>query len=332
MASDELDIDTSIASLWHAWQEFARGKRTSIAITRFKYNLESNLLQLAQDLQNKNYEHGGYDSFIVHDPKRREIAVAIVRDRVVHRLLYDHLVSIYDKTFCYDAWSCRKDKGLLGAVERTQAQTKKYRHGWIWRSDITKFFDNVDHNILKKVLERKVSSPKALSLLMEVIGSYNCASQSLDLPKARQIHGLPIGNLTSQIFANICLNEFDQFVFHMIKPLGYVRYGDDFVLWLTDQKQAKDVRKIGTSFLQTELKLNINPKHDRIQPTTNKLAYLGVDIWPTGRRLQKRVIKRIDSKINLENSASYHSLSNHHQPKRYHKRLQQNLVDIIDEM
>jgi hypothetical protein len=143
---------------------------------------------------------------------------------------------------------------------------------------------------------------------------------------------LPIGNLTSQIFANIYLNEFDRFAQHNIKPLGYVRYGDDFVLWLPDKKAAAQARHIGTLFLKEQLQLRTNPKHDHIQPARHKLAYLGVDIWPSGRRLQKRTKQRIDGKVNLKNAASYHSLMDKHQPKRYKKRFQHNLVDILDIM
>lgn len=171
--ADESDIDVSIASLWQSWQAFVCGKRASPVILNFRANLERNLLQLTKDIQTGTYQHNGYNSFIVHDPKRREIAVANVRDRVVHRLLYDYLVPIWDKSFCYDAWSCRKGKGLHGAIQRAQTHMRHYSNGWLWRSDITKFFDNVDHDKLKYILRTKTRGKRALNLLDNVIHSYD---------------------------------------------------------------------------------------------------------------------------------------------------------------
>lgn len=162
-----------MAALWHAWQAFVKGKRCSPAITAFWYNLEAELAKLAHELENHNYQHGPYESFIVHDPKKREIAVASVRDRVIHRLLYNYLVKQYDRSFCYDTWSCRSGKGLIGAISRTKGHMHKYLDGWLWRSDIKKFFDTVDHLALKKLLRRRIADPQAIWLLNEVINSYN---------------------------------------------------------------------------------------------------------------------------------------------------------------
>lgn len=156
-------------------------------------------------------------------------------------------------------------------------------------------------------------------------GSYSNISRQTD----RQT-GLPIGNLTSQIFANIYLNEFDQFVLHSLKPWGYVRYGDDFVLWLPDEYRARQTQVIGSQFLYDELKLRINARHDLIQPVRQRLAYLGVDIWPEGVRLQKRTQKRIAYSLNTSSAASYFALTKQYLPPRYHKRLARNLLDIID--
>lgn len=104
------------------------------------------------ELRSGTYRHGGYRAFSVNDPKRREIAVASIKDRFVHRLLYEYLVPIYDKTFQYDIWSCRKGKGLLGAIERAQELLFKNRNGWFWRADIRKFFDMVDQQVLMALL------------------------------------------------------------------------------------------------------------------------------------------------------------------------------------
>ena len=136
--------------------------------------------------------------------------------------------------------------------------------------------------------------------------------------------------MTSQVFANIYLNELDQFVLHSIKPLGYVRYGDDFVLWCENEASANEAQTIVTQFLQDELRLRINPLHDRIQPVRSKLSYLGVELWPSGRRLAPKVIQRIDGKLDQLNSSSYYALVKHHQPVRYRKRFLYQILDILD--
>jgi RNA-directed DNA polymerase len=123
-------IDLSIKNIWKSWFAFRKGKRAGLEMHDFQYHLEENLYELFQNLNNGRYRHGGYRKFIVCDNKRREISVASVRDRVVHRLIYDHLEKIYDKTFIYDAWSCRKGKGLLGAIGRINVFLKPSPH-WL---------------------------------------------------------------------------------------------------------------------------------------------------------------------------------------------------------
>jgi RNA-directed DNA polymerase len=137
----------------------------------------------------------------------------------VHRLLYDYLVPLVDHQLDFDVWSCRQGKGLHQGLRRTQVLLTRYDHGYVWRADISKFFDNVDHLKLKEALKRLVSDSKAQTLLDSIIDSYYYNEQSVSQSR----HGIPIGNLTSQIFANIYLSEFDRFVRHTIQPFGYVR-------------------------------------------------------------------------------------------------------------
>lgn len=125
MGSDSIDL--SLKNIWRSWFEFRKGKRVGDELHAFQYQVEKNLYALFKDLNNGTYRHGGYCKFIVNDNKRREISVASIRDRVVHRLIYEYLEKIYDKTFIYDAWSCRKGKGLLGAIERTQVFLKPFK-------------------------------------------------------------------------------------------------------------------------------------------------------------------------------------------------------------
>ena len=165
-------IDLSLANVWQSWFKFIKGKRKTKESDYFSYCLEQNLENLHFDLNSGRYKHGGYKKFIVTDNKRRQISVASVRDRVVHRLLYEYLSRIYDKTFVYDAWSCRKNKGLTGAIERTQKFLYKHTNSFVWRADIKKFFDNVDRQTLLKILSLKIKDAKAMFVLQEIIASH----------------------------------------------------------------------------------------------------------------------------------------------------------------
>ena len=157
-----------LRNIWRSWFAFRRGKRKTGEFHEFQYHLEKNLSQIADDLEKVKYRHGPYRKFIVADNKRREISVASIRDRVVHRLVYDYLTPIYDKTFIYDAWSCRVGKGLLGAIQRAQYFLKKSLNAFVWRGDIEKFFDSVNHATLLTILARKIKDERAYALLREI--------------------------------------------------------------------------------------------------------------------------------------------------------------------
>ena len=149
-----------------------RGKKRTAELEHFSYHLERNLKEVHRELVNNTYKHGTYRSFCVNDTKRRDIAVASIKDRFVHRLLYEHLVKVYDKIFIYDVWSCREDKGLLKAIERAQDFLTQNRNGFFWRGDIRKFFDSVDHQTLLNILSVRINDERVMWLLREVIDSY----------------------------------------------------------------------------------------------------------------------------------------------------------------
>ena len=295
------DIDTSVAALYDAWRKFRQGKRASRDILAFEYYLEQELATLSRELTDGSYMHSPYRQFIVHDSKQRCIAVAAVRDRVVHRLLYEYLNKLYDKTFCYDVWSCRPGKGLDRAIDRVQQHMRAYSDKWLWRSDVTKFFDSIDHEILMQCITGKVSDGRALKLISTVIGSYTAI--------ASDRAGLAIGNLTSQICANIYLHEYDRFVCHVLKPLGYVRYGDDIVLWAASKRQVRQMAEQSQQFMIATLRLHLNSGSTVLQPVRRRLHYLGVEFWSTGRRLDKRMRIRLRTRVAVANFSSYDALA-----------------------
>lgn len=315
-------MDLGLGSIWKAWFAFRKGKRMTEEMHEFQYHLETNLCRLYEDLNSGTYRHGQYKHFVVCDNKRREISVSSIRDRIVHRLLYDHLVPLWDKTFIYDAWSCRKGKGLLGAIQRTQQFLKSYHRAYIWRADLQKFFDNVDQRVLFELLKIRISNKKVLNLIREVLKSYRTHTEGI---------GMPIGNLTSQIFSNIYLNELDRFVKHKLKPKAYLRYGDDFILLEMDEEELKNMRIEIIDFLSTTLKLKLHSKNDLIFKAKHGLKFLGVQIWSSGRRLSKRNKTRIASRLNLGNISSYHSVTSKHSGPKMSKCLDWKIFELIDQ-
>lgn len=295
-----MSIDLSLRNIWRSWFAFRKGKKPTSELNYFQYYLEKNLYNLFIDLNSGRYHHGGYRKFIVCDNKRREISVADIRDRVAHRLIYDYLNKIYDKTFVYDAWSCRVGKGLMGAVERIHLFLKHCPNGYVWKCDIKKFFDSIDHKILIKILSSKIKDEKTLILLEKIIESFQYS------PGSRR--GMPIGNLTSQIFANIYMNEFDRFIKYQLKPKAYLRYGDDFILIHRDMGKLKSHRDEAVEFLNNILKLRINFKNDKIIKISDGLKFLGAIISPLGKMLNRRNFRRISRKLNIRNISSYSGL------------------------
>lgn len=293
-------IEISLKNIWQSWLIFRQGKNFTEELHAFQYHIERNLYALFQDLNNGKYQHGGYNKFVVCDNKRREISVASIRDRVVHRLLYDYLTKIYDKTFIYDAWSCRVGKGLLGAINRTQQFLHSFPDAFIWRADVQKFFDSVDHQVLIQILRRKIKDPKTVHLLEGVIHSFS--------KREGESVGMPIGNLTSQIFANIYLNELDRFVKHTLKPCAYLRYGDDFLLFNLNKQELMQFRARVIHFLAESLKLKLQPKNDIIVKAQSGLKFLGVILYPNSRKLNARNQNRIQKRLNLKNVGSYYGL------------------------
>ena len=298
MGSDS-SIDITLNNIWRCWYTWRQGKKRTAAIDNFSYSLERYLFDLWSSLKAGTYRHSKYQKFIIADTKKRLISVASIRDRIVHRLLYDYLTLIFDRTFIYDAWSCRIDKGLHACIERTHSLIKKFRRGWVWRADIAKFFDNVDHDVLKSCVFRRVYDPKARSLIEETISSFSTAPGK----------GIPIGNLTSQVFANIYLNELDRFVSHIIRPLAMVRYGDDFLVIGQNRDQVSMWRDLIRDFLEQSLKVAVHKKNDIIVPAHAGVHFVGLKITPLEKRLKKRMVGRIKSRLTFANISSYRFLS-----------------------
>ncbi len=293
---------TSIENLFQAWDEFKVGKRKKLDVMLFERFLEENLFNLHLELKNKTYRHGSYKSFYVHDPKRRHIHKATVADRVVHHLLYKFLYEVFDKTFIYDSYSCRLEKGTHKAVYRLEKFTRKAsrnytRSCWALKCDIKKFFASVDHHILLNLLGKKIKDKALLNLLSNVINSFHS--------ERGEGKGIPLGNLTSQIFANIYMNELDQFIKQELKIKYYIMYADDFVILAADNKDFDQYINLIKEFLIQRLKLELHPKKVIIRKLDWGIDFLGYVVLPHYRlprtKTKSRVFTKLREKIGSEN-------------------------------
>ena len=198
---------------------------------------------------------------------------------------------------------------------------KSFPHAYVWRCDITKFFDSIDQEVLKAAIKRRVSGKQVLWLTNIVIDSFFSYSQG---------RGMPIGNLTSQVFCNIYMNELDHYVSHTIRPLGYMRYGDDFLLVIPDRKSANKIKENVIAYITNELKLTVHKTNNIIIPARQGIHFLGCDIYPSGRRLRKKLYLRIKRRLSLTNASSYRSLVLTHDKEKDVKWIDWNISDIIE--
>ena len=258
-------MEIELKDVWALWWGFKKRKKPSRAFLEFEYNLEENLMGLWRDLRNRTYAHGNYKHITLHQKKRRNLALAPIRDRLVHRLIYEKLVEQFNPIFDFDVWSCRKGKGLAACLERARCFVAKNKSGFYWKGDITKFYQNVDKEYLKTLIKRKITDTDLLNITNIVIDSFE--------------QGIPLGNLSSQIFANICLHEWDRFVRHELKPEAYLRYGDDFLLFMGDKETLCEFQKEGTKFLKQELDMSLNKKAEKIGKVKWGIPFLGRKIY-----------------------------------------------------
>lgn len=221
-----------LENLLGAWKEFTKGKRGKRDVQEFSLQLMNNIFALHNDLSNHSYRHGDYQAFNICDPKPRNIHKAAVRDRLLHHAIYRELYPFFDKIFIADSYSCLINQGTHRAVNRFRKFAYRVSNNntktcWILKCDVEKFFANIDHGILLTILQKHIEDKNILWLLERVVQSFYAAEPGI---------GLPLGNLTSQLFVNIYMNEFDQFVKHNLKAKYYIRYADDFVL-LSESKE-----------------------------------------------------------------------------------------------
>jgi retron-type reverse transcriptase len=296
----------SLENLFLAWREFKKGKTKKQDVQEFEFNLEDNLFQLHNELQNRNYEHAPYSGFYITDPKLRHIHKACVRDRVLHHAIFRMLYPIFDKLFIFDSYSCRPNKGTHRAVKRLKKFTRSLsrnnsRSIYALKCDVQKFFDSVDHNILLELIQRRIQNPDTIQLLQKIVHSF----------KTKDGKGLPIGNVTSQLFANIYLNELDWFIKYKLKIRHHLRYCDDFVILNADSRRLLDAVGRIQDFLNSKLKLSLHPNKVIIRKYNQGIDFLGYVVRPYCTTLRTKTKNRMLRKVSTKNLTSYLGILKH---------------------
>ncbi|MCX6718856.1 MAG: reverse transcriptase/maturase family protein, partial [Candidatus Taylorbacteria bacterium] len=286
----------SLENLLEAWKEFRKDKRSRKDVQEFERDLMSNIMSLHSDLDAKTYRHSSYEAFKVNDPKPRDIHKATVRDRLLHRALYRKLYPFFNRIFISDSTSCRLEKGTHKAVNRFRVFARKasFNHTktvWVLKCDIRKFFASIDQTRLLAILARYILDKDILSLISIIIGSFHSTEKGI---------GLPLGNLTSQLFVNIYMNEFDQFMKHRIKAKYYIRYSDDFVIISRDRDWLVSIISRIRNFLWYELKLQLHPNKVSIGTITSGIDYLGWVNFNDHRVLRTSTKRRMFKRIQLK--------------------------------
>jgi len=287
----------SLDNLFLAWTEFRKDKQQKPDVQKFEFSLEQNIFQLHYELETKTYKHGPYLGFYISDPKLRHIHKATVRDRVLHHAIFQTLNPLFDPTFISASFSCRLNKGthkgVIALEKMMRQESKNYtRTCWVLKCDVKKFFDSINHQVLLKLLGNKINDSDTMWLLKEIIGSFSTKKSDL----FTQL-GVPIGNLTSQLFANVYMNEFDQFMKHQLKVKHYARYTDDFVIVSTNRKYLSNLLTPIRLFLKNQLTLELHPSKISIRKCSYGVDFLGYTVLPHYRLVRTKTKQRIFKKV-----------------------------------
>lgn len=283
---------TQPKNVFSSFYGFLAGKKNKRDVVEFSVHLEDNLFALSQNLESLTYQPGGYKFFYVRDPKLRQIHKASVTDRIVHHLVSRELEDIFEPTFIENSYSSRKYKGIHKGMKTLRKMALGLSNNgnkacWALKCDIKKFFACVNHKILMKILSRKIEDKNLLLLIEKIIDSFP--------------FGIPIGNLTSQIFSNIYLNELDLFVIQKLKIKNYVRYADDFVILSESRSYLESLLPKIADFLKLKLDLVLHPHKIVFRKFRSGIDFLGYIVFPTyilpRTKTKRRLIRKIREKI-----------------------------------
>jgi RNA-directed DNA polymerase len=269
----------SFDNLLLASKKAIKGKKHNDAAAAFYFNLENEIIDLQRELKNKTYTQLPLRIFMIREPKVRVIGAAEFRDRVVHHAICNILEPFFEKSYYFHSYACRKGKGTHRAIRQAQKYCRVYE--FFLKCDIKKYFESIRHLVLKALLRNKFKDPELLWLLDIII----------DSPGGEK-NGIPIGNLTSQHFANFYLDKLDHYIKDVLQVRGYLRYMDDFILFDNDKKNLKHLQARISDFLFKILRLELKDKGIILAPCHLGIPFLGFRIFPNTIRIKRENKKR----------------------------------------
>lgn len=316
--SDIFERITSAENLFTAWREFRRGKRRKYDVQSFERHLERHIFRLRDELLNGQYRHGPYQRFRIFDPKPRVIHKATVRDRLLHQAVYRVLAPLLERSYILDSYSCQRGKGPHAAVRRLETFRRKVsRNGthpcWALKFDIAKFFHSVDHRILLGVLFERIACERTKELVAEIVGSYSVigalgggSSEKRDRPR-----GLPLGSVTSQLFANSYLDAFDHYIKEQLRVRYYLRYTDDVLMLHPDLTALQSIVPRVADWLWRERRLLLHPRKVILRKLSHGIDFAGYVVLPRHTVLRTRTKRRMFRRVAVKNLSSYLGLLRH---------------------
>ena len=292
-----------------AYLDCRRNKRSSTSALAFELNLEQNLMQLHTELNSGTYQPGTSICFVVTHPKPREVWAAEFRDRIVHHMLYNHVGARIERTFIADSCACIPGRGTLYAAQRLDGKIRSITQNWsqpahYLKCDLANFFVSIDKRVLAEQLKVRIPEPNWQQLARQILlhdprenyqlrsaqRLFNRVPQHKRLASQPAHLGLPIGNLSSQFFANVYLDALDQFVKHQLRVRHYIRYVDDFILLHESPQQLNAWREQIESFLAERLHVRLNPSKTILQPVSRGVDFVGQVIKPWRRITRRRTV------------------------------------------
>ncbi|MBU1348460.1 reverse transcriptase/maturase family protein [Patescibacteria group bacterium] len=303
------DLFTRVVSLenpFAAWKKFSVGKRSKPDVMTYERRLEDNIFALHDELAGGRYVHGSYVPFVIKDPKRRNIHKATVKDRIVHQAIATVIEPLFERRFIHDSYSCRVGKGTHAAVGRLrsflrQASKNDTRTVYALKCDVRRFFASVDHEILLHPLAERIDDEQTVDLLGNIIDSFSITPGL----------GIPLGNLTSQLFANVYLHELDRYVKHDLREGYYLRYCDDFAIIGDDRRHLSELATRIDGFLMNRLRLCLHPDKVSIRSWRQGIDFVGYVLMPHRTVLRTKTRNRILGRTSCSNADSYLGLCMH---------------------
>lgn len=283
----------SYDNLLLAFKKARKHKTTLDYVIDFEKNLKDNLLLLRSELLLHCYLPKPLVSFIINDPKTRKISKSDFRDRVVHHALCNIIEPIFEKRFIYDSYANRIGKGTLKAIERFDSFKRIVGKNntipcYVLKADIRKYFETVDHAILMNIIKKRIKDKRILWLIKKILANYTSKIQE---------KGMPLGNLTSQFFANVYLNELDLFVKHKLRAQYYIRYVDDFVILNRDKEGLERYKVEISEFLTSNLLIELHPDKSNVIKLGKRLNFLGLRVFYYHKLLKKQNMKKFLNKL-----------------------------------